>query len=436
MGIQSRIKKSKLGQSMLKNMLLKPIGYILNLAYTPLLLSYLGDEKYGLWATILSIIAWVNFCDIGIGNGLRNLLTTELEKKDFLEARKSISTAYVVLSIISATVVILLTIFSLTFNWQKSMNTNYEMSIVMIISFAGIAINFVLGIGKTVLYSLQLSEQIPLLNLFATVIQLVGIIWLKTLSEGNLVYVAIVFGLSSSVVYLGNDIQLARKYDFCKFSINFFDRNKVNLLSNAGIIFLVLQLGGIAMTSTDNILVTKLFGAIEVTPYSSATRLFAAIEALYIALIAPIWTSTSVAMFNKDYAWILSITKKLLFIVALFGSGMLIVFFFYEPIAAIWLQKTLFYERGLLFCTLLAAIFEMLTATFSSLLNGMGIIKSQAVVAIIQVILNIPLSVFLAITFGMRSTGIKLATMLLMFFSSMVYCIILFKTIKKKGYIK
>lgn len=226
MGIQSRIKKSKLGQSMLKNMLLKPIGYILNLAYTPLLLSYLGDEKYGLWATILSIIAWVNFCDIGIGNGLRNLLTTELEKKDFLEARKSISTAYVVLSIISATVVILLTIFSLTFNWQKSMNTNYEMSIVMIISFAGIAINFVLGIGKTVLYSLQLSEQIPLLNLFATVIQLVGIIWLKTLSEGNLVYVAIVFGLSSSVVYLGNDIQLARKYDFCKFSINFLTGTK------------------------------------------------------------------------------------------------------------------------------------------------------------------------------------------------------------------
>ena len=57
MGIQGRIKRSKLGQSMLKNMLLKPIGYVLNLAYTPLLLSYLGDEKYGLWATILSIIA-------------------------------------------------------------------------------------------------------------------------------------------------------------------------------------------------------------------------------------------------------------------------------------------------------------------------------------------------------------------------------------------
>jgi len=419
---------------MLKNMLLKPIGYVLNLAYTPLLLSYLGDEKYGLWATILSIIAWVNFCDIGIGNGLRNLLTAELEKKDFLEARKSISTAYVVLSIISTMVVILLTIFSLTFNWHESMNTNYEISGVMIISFAGIAINFVLGIGKTVLYSLQLSEQIPLLNLLATVIQLVGIIWLKTVSEGNLVYVAIVFGLSSSIVYLGNDIQLARKYKFCKFSIYFFDRNKVKLLSNAGIIFLILQLGGIAMTSTDNILVIKLFGAIEVTPYSSATRLFAAIEALYIALIAPIWTSTSVAMFKKDYAWILSITKKLLVIVTLFGSGMIIIFFFYESIAALWLQKTLFYERGLLLCTLLATIFEMLTATFSSLLNGMGIIKSQAIVAIIQVILNIPLSVFLAVTFGMKSTGIKLATMLLMIFSSIVYCIILLKAIQKKGF--
>jgi Na+-driven multidrug efflux pump len=64
----------------------------------------------------------------------------------------------------------------------------------------------------------------------------------------------------------------------------------------------------------------------------------------------------------------------------------------------------------------------------------MGIIKSQAIVAIIQVILNIPLSVFLAVTFGMKSTGIKLATMLLMIFSSIVYCIILLKAIQKKGF--
>ena len=118
-----KIKQSKLSQSMLKNLLLKPISYILNLVYTPLLLSYLGEEKYGLWATILSIIAWVNLCDIGIGNGLRNLLTSELANNELEDARKSVSTAYITLSIISLLITALLGVVSIFFNWGKAIRT-------------------------------------------------------------------------------------------------------------------------------------------------------------------------------------------------------------------------------------------------------------------------------------------------------------------------
>ena len=41
----------------------------------PLSISYLGNEKYGLWLTIYSFIGWFNFFDFGIGHGLRNKLT-------------------------------------------------------------------------------------------------------------------------------------------------------------------------------------------------------------------------------------------------------------------------------------------------------------------------------------------------------------------------
>ena len=61
-------------------MMLKPVSMILSLMYTPILLNYLGNEKYGLWATLLSVINWVNYFDVGIGNGLRNLLAKELSR--------------------------------------------------------------------------------------------------------------------------------------------------------------------------------------------------------------------------------------------------------------------------------------------------------------------------------------------------------------------
>ena len=75
------------------NMLIKPANILISFIYTPILLTFLGDERYGIWATILSIITWINFFDVGIGNGLRNLLTKEIACNDQLESHKSVSTS-------------------------------------------------------------------------------------------------------------------------------------------------------------------------------------------------------------------------------------------------------------------------------------------------------------------------------------------------------
>ena len=39
--------KDKIARSSITNLFIKPISLILSFIYTPLLLSYLGDEKYG-----------------------------------------------------------------------------------------------------------------------------------------------------------------------------------------------------------------------------------------------------------------------------------------------------------------------------------------------------------------------------------------------------
>lgn len=76
------------------NLLLKPVNLILTLVYTPLLLSYLGDTRYGLWAIILSIISWVNYCDIGIGHGLRNILAKEFTCSDWKKQKNNFNSIY------------------------------------------------------------------------------------------------------------------------------------------------------------------------------------------------------------------------------------------------------------------------------------------------------------------------------------------------------
>ena len=70
----------------------KPLSMIISYIYVPIALDYLGVEKYGIWSTILTILSWISYLDIGIGNGLRNRLTESINKKDGQE-KKLISSA-------------------------------------------------------------------------------------------------------------------------------------------------------------------------------------------------------------------------------------------------------------------------------------------------------------------------------------------------------
>ena len=55
------------------SVLYKGIGMVLSLISAPLILNCLGEEKYGVWVSLLSIVSWIYYLDLGIGNGLRIL---------------------------------------------------------------------------------------------------------------------------------------------------------------------------------------------------------------------------------------------------------------------------------------------------------------------------------------------------------------------------
>ena len=59
---------SNMRSSMVQAALFKGVSILLSLAYVPVVLNYLGDYKYGVWAVVLSILSWISYFDLGIGN--------------------------------------------------------------------------------------------------------------------------------------------------------------------------------------------------------------------------------------------------------------------------------------------------------------------------------------------------------------------------------
>ena len=132
----------------------KPLSMILSYLYIPVVLAYLGDEKYGVWATVLSVLSWISLFDIGIGNGLRNKLAENFKDYDSLKIRKYVSSAYIMLTIIVMALMTATIILFSFVNWESffkvETNFNDNLTVVMNISVICMCVSFVMEICKSI----------------------------------------------------------------------------------------------------------------------------------------------------------------------------------------------------------------------------------------------------------------------------------------------
>jgi O-antigen/teichoic acid export membrane protein len=68
----------------------------------PLMIGYLGQEQFGVWSTLLTVMSWIIFFDLGIGNGLRNKVAESLAKNERYEAGSYIASGYTLIGLIAA----------------------------------------------------------------------------------------------------------------------------------------------------------------------------------------------------------------------------------------------------------------------------------------------------------------------------------------------
>lgn len=408
-------------KSGIRNMILKPIGMGLSLLYTPLLLSYLGDTKYGLWTTILSIVSWVNYCDVGIGHGLRNLLTKELTDKQYENARKSVSTAYILLSAISVVLLIVLLIAGFFLDWKEVFNTTEEIRGPFLVSFIFIIINFVLALCNTMLYALQLSERVALRSCLAQILNIVGVFLLKQFTEGNLMCMAILFGCTTMVIHLGNTLQLMKKHPYLRPAIRCFDKSRISAIGNVGIRFFVIQISCLLLYTVDNFLITHYFGAAEVTPFHITYSVFNMAHSFLSALLVPYWSRTTQMLQKGDIGWIKQAVKKMRLISGVFIVGYILLAVLFKPLVRIWVGRDLAFQPGLIEVMCVYYILFTIVTTHTPFINGSGKINGQLVVSTFMGIANVPLSIFLGVNCQMGVVGIRLATTILMAIGAVFY---------------
>ena len=77
--------------------------------------------------------------------------------------------------------------------------------------------------------------------------------------------------------------------------------------------FFIMQLSSIIIFTTDNLLITQLFGPAEVTVYDVVYKLFSLISIGHNIILLPLWSGFTDAYVKSDIKWIRKTLKKLIY---------------------------------------------------------------------------------------------------------------------------
>ncbi len=405
--IVSENRSDNLKKNILLSFTFKGLNILLSLFLVPITMQLISNKDYGIWLTLSSIISWISFFDIGLGNGLRNKLTEAIALRKIKLAKIYVSTTYAVLTIIILLVVILFLFVNHFINWSKILNSNSEvgndLNFLASIVFSCFSIQFILQILNTVTIANQQPSKSAAISFFINLFTFIIIFILSKTIKGSLLLVGITYSIIPIVVLIiYSYILFHGEYKKIAPSLKFIRFKFAKKITTLGFRFFIIQITAIVIFQTNNIIISQLFGPEQVTPYNIAFKYFGIISMGAAIIMSPLWSAFTDAWTKKDIDWIKKTVIKLQYIwFALIILG-LIMLFISPIIYKLWLGNKIqiSFEISLWMCIFfLISSWNMIYVQF---LNGVGKITLQLLSGIFGTILIIPVSYILADVYGIK----------------------------------
>jgi O-antigen/teichoic acid export membrane protein len=372
---------------------------------------------------MISIISWFGFMDVGLGHGLRNKFAVAKANGDHEKAKKYVSTTYAILFIIVGIFFLCFVVVNGFIPWTTILNVdenfNQELSQLALIVFSFFSLKFVAKLVTTIIVADQKPAVRDVVNLVSKIIILITIFLLTRTTTSSLIYVGLAYtGLPVLVLVLASFYFYNTTYRKYSPSIKSIDFSYAKDLIGLGWKFFVIQISVTILFTTDNIIISQLFGPAEVTPYQIANKYYGIVLMFFAILISPMWSAYTEAFEKDDFDWIKNVIRKqekTWLLIILIVIGMTIIA---EPVYKFWVGEEVRISLFLSACWGLFVILQTYNIIYTYFLNGVGMVKLQMITATISIFINIPLSIFFARTIGLGLPGVILATCVSIFIYS------------------
>lgn len=351
----------------------------------------------GVWLTISSMLLWMDSFDFGLGNGLRNKLAESVALDNWNEARRAVSTTFIIMLIliVPLTIIILTVLFNV--DAYKILNIDVsrlsDLYTTLTTTIIIVAVTFVFKIIGNIYLGLQLPAVNNLLVVAGQSLGALAIFILhQCYGELSLLQVAVASTGATVLIYMIAYPVTFHYYPELKPSWKLFDKKMLNILLSKGLMFFILQISGIVLFMSSNILISNLLSPAEVTPYQVVYRYFSFVTMLFSIFVTPLWAATTDAYTKRDFDWIRGVTRRMYVLLALFAVLISVMLVLAPYVYEIWVGKDL-YINPLLSCMMAVYIMIIIYSLyFAHILFGIGHIRVQTYTTLIEAICFFPLA--------------------------------------------
>lgn len=392
-----------LANNIIISFFIKGLAMVLAVFMTPAYIKYFNNQAaLGIWFTLISIFTWILNFDLGIGNGLRNKLVKAFIDNDNKKIQEYISSAYILMGFISVIVICVGIVVIRLIDWNNVLNiSNSEVSnscitITVIIIFAGIIIQFWLKLITSILYAMQKTALPSLVTFISSLLIFCYIVFFKTNDVStNLVNLALVqvFTINIPLIII-SIITFSRWINGIWPSIKNFRWDYAKSITSLGGTFFVIQISLMVISSSNEILITKLYSPKYTVEYQIYYKWFSLAVVLFSLITQPMWSAFTKAFEEKRYVWIFKV-YKIFNILALIGTcGCILLAIYFQPIINLWLGSEAIITKFSITLNFVAfSACMMFINASTSVANGCSKLKCQLLCTLVGAFLKVFLSV-------------------------------------------
>lgn len=405
-----------LAQGLITSLGNKVIGVLVSFLSVPLTIGYLGPERYGIWVTIGTLLAWLSLTDFGIGLGLNTAVTSAVGQDRPDLVRDHVTTALVVLSAVAGGTGIVMVLAWPWIDWSvlfgaKTALARAEVGPAMAAAIAISLLQFPLSVIDKVYVAYQEGRIANYWGACGNILSL-GVLLLVTQTQGGLIWLVIAMSGTGLFMRLANGIWLfSRHRPYLSPKIAFVKRSSVKALGHVGSMFFLIQIMALVMFQTDNFVISHFLGADKVPSYSLTYSLFGYTSLIQNMLFSYLWSAYAEAIARKDIPWVrrtyhlnlaFSTASTLLMAIALT--------FIAQAFIAWWAGSAVVPDKSLVYWMAVWAVVNAYTNPIACLFAAAAHLRAQTIYSGIATVSNIALSVLLVQTWGV--TGVIAGTVI------------------------